>query len=62
MNPTRLGASSTFPGSGTYQFTFKFGEAAKNGKQQSAVRGSYLPKHRPVNETRLQPWRQRREY
>ena len=30
MNPTRLGASSTFPGSGTDQFTFKLGEAAKN--------------------------------
>jgi hypothetical protein len=30
VNPTRLGASSTFPGSGTYQITLKLGEAAKN--------------------------------
>jgi hypothetical protein len=39
VNPTRLGASSTFPGSGTYQFTFKLGEAAKNREHQSAMRG-----------------------
>jgi hypothetical protein len=38
MNPTRLGASSTFPGSGTYQFTFKLGKAAKNREHQSAMR------------------------
>jgi hypothetical protein len=38
MNPPRLGASSTFPSSGTYQFTFKLGEAAKNREHQSAMR------------------------
>ena len=30
VNPTRLGASSTFPGSSTYQIAFKLREAAKN--------------------------------
>ena len=39
MNPTRLGASSTFPGSGAYQFTLKLGEAGKNREHQSAMRG-----------------------
>jgi hypothetical protein len=44
MNPTRLGASSTFPGSGTDQFTFKLGEAAKNREHQSAMwRGRVCP-------------------
>jgi hypothetical protein len=38
MNPTPLGASSTFPGSGTYQLTFNLGEAAKNREHQSAMR------------------------
>ncbi len=38
MNPTRLGASSAFPGSSTYQITLKLGEAAKNCEHQSAVR------------------------
>ena len=38
MNPTRLGASSTFPGSSTYQITFKLGEAAENREHQSAMR------------------------
>jgi hypothetical protein len=38
MNPTRLGASSTFPGSSTYQTTFKLGEAAKTREHQSAMR------------------------
>jgi hypothetical protein len=38
MNPTRFGASSTFPGSGPYQITFKLGEAAKNREHQSAMR------------------------
>ena len=39
MNPTRLGASSTFAGSGTDQFTFKLGEAAENREHQAAMRG-----------------------
>ena len=38
MNPTRLRASSTFPGSCAYQITFKLGEAAKNREHQSAMR------------------------
>jgi hypothetical protein len=38
MNPARLGPSSTFPGSGTYQITFKLGEAAKNREHQPAMR------------------------
>jgi hypothetical protein len=38
MNPTRLGASSTFPGSGTYQIAFKLGETAKDREHQSAMR------------------------
>jgi hypothetical protein len=38
MNPPRLGASSTFPSSGTNQFTLKLGEAAKNREHQSAMR------------------------
>jgi hypothetical protein len=42
LNPTRLGASSTFPGSGTDQFTFKLGEAAKNREHQSAMRGGRI--------------------
>jgi hypothetical protein len=42
MNPTRLSASSTFPGSGTDQFTFKLGEAAKNREHQSAMRGGCI--------------------
>jgi hypothetical protein len=42
MNPTRLGASSAFPGSGTDQFTFKLGEAAKNREHQSAMRGGRI--------------------
>jgi hypothetical protein len=42
MNPARLGAGSTFPSSGTYQFAFKLGEAAKNGEHQSAMRGGRI--------------------
>jgi|ERR1700733_10168938 hypothetical protein len=38
VNPPRLGASSTFPGSSTYQIAFKLREAAKNREHQSAMR------------------------
>jgi hypothetical protein len=48
MNPTRLGASSTFPGSGTNQFTFKLGEAAKNREHQSATHGDMSEFNRAV--------------
>ena len=46
--PPRFGACPTFAGSGTYQFTFKLGEAAENRQHQSAIHGDMSEFNRAV--------------